>query len=193
MKGAKKSWGVVAGAAAVLVFGVAAAQEPEAAPTAPPVAPELQAQRDVQLSPAQMLQQAETFLPDMERGQRTVRQQLSKAREARDVVKVLCLNDKLTQINVAIRSATDRVTNLRAANTRSDADGARHEFTVLQVLRDRVRTLVTEANQCIGEETGFVGDSRLTVDIDPEIPDDPSDFPDDPFVSTPPTLSSPIQ
>jgi hypothetical protein len=127
----------------------------------------------------------------MEQGAAFVRKQLSDAREARDVVKVLCLNDKLSQIDVAIRSARDRVPNLRGASERNDNDRARHEFTVIQVLRDRVRALVAEANQCIGEETGFVGESEITVDIDPTIPDDPSDFPDEPIVSQPPVISSP--
>ena len=60
------------------------------------------------------------------------------------------------------------------------------------MLRDRVRALVSEANQCIGEETDFLGDSRVIVEIDPNIPDtDPTEFPENPLISTPPVLSSP--
>jgi hypothetical protein len=37
-----------------------------------------------------------------------------------------------------------------------------------------------------------VGNTDVTVDIDPALPDaDPSDFPDDTLVSDPPVLSSP--
>jgi hypothetical protein len=76
--------------------------------------------------------------------------------------------------------------------SQGDTDRAKHEHTVSQVLRDRVKTLVTEAQQCIGEETGFIGDSLVTLDIDPSVADtDPSDFPDDPLVSEPPVLRSP--
>jgi hypothetical protein len=83
---------------------------------------------------------------------------------------------------------------LRAAVGRKDGDRSKHEFTVIQVLHDRVRALLAEANQCIGEETGFVGDSQITVDIDPSIPsDDPSDYPDDPIISNPPIISSPTR
>jgi hypothetical protein len=170
----------------VVAFGAAFAQEGAAPPP-----PDITTQRDVQLTPQQMKTEAEKYLPGMEQGASFVRKQLSEAREARDVVKVLCLNDKLNQIDVAIRSARDRMPNLRSASDRNDSDRARHEFTVIQVLRDRVRALVAEANQCIGEETGFVGDTEITVDIDPTIPDDPSDFPDDPIVSQPPVISSP--
>ena len=63
----------------------------------------------------------------------------------------------------------------------------------IQVLRDRVRSLVAEANQCIGEETGFIGESQVTVQIDPTIPDDPSAYPNDPIISQPPVIASPTQ
>ena len=130
----------------------------------------------------------------MASGAGTVRRQLEEARAARDVVKVLCLNDKLTQLDVAIRSARDRYAAFMSAAERGDLERTRHEFTVLQVLRDRARELVAEANQCIGEETGYVGESRVTWDIDPAVPDtDPSEYPEDELISIPPTVSSPTQ
>jgi hypothetical protein len=188
----KTGWVVATAAVLVGGFGVAGAQTAPAAPT-PPTA-ETGAQRDVQLTPEQMLAEGDRHVPEMERGASVVRRQLEQAREARDVVKVLCLNDKLNQIDVATRSGRDRLTSLRAAVGRKDADRSKHEFTVIQVLRDRVRALLAEANQCIGEETGFVGDSQITVDIDPAIPEeDPSDYPDDPMVSDPPVISSPTR
>jgi hypothetical protein len=187
----KKGWAAASAIVILSAIGGAMAQPaPAAAPATPPA--DVGARRDVALTPAQMLSEGEKYLPEMDRGAAIVRRQLEQAREARDVVKVLCLNDKLNQIDVAIRSARDRVPALRSASNRNDQDRAKHEFTVIQVLRDRVRALVAEANQCIGEEAGFIGDSRVTVDIDPSIPQtDPSEFPDDPLVSDPPVLSSP--
>jgi hypothetical protein len=172
------------------LIGIAGAQTDTAAPA--PV--EVGAQQDVSLTPQQMLGEAERYVPAMDQGGSTVRRQLSKAREDKDVVKVLCLNDKLTQIDVAVRSAQDRLSSLRAAVTRSDADRSKHEFTILQVLRDRVRTLVTEANQCIGEEFDSLGESQVTVEIDPNIPDtDPSVIPSEPIIAQPPLVSSPVR
>lgn len=184
----KRLWGLGVAVAILGVFGVAVAQE--GAPTPPP---DVTVQKDVKLTPAQMRDEAETYLPEMERGASTVRRQLSDAREKRDVVKVLCLNDKLNQIDVATRSARERMPNLRGAAEKNEADNSKHEFTVIQVLRDRVRSLVAEANQCIGEETGFIGETQVTVDIDPTLPDDPSSFPPDPIVSQPPIIASPTQ
>src|SRR5690606_17432902 len=186
-----KGWAIFSDVAVVCGFGIAAAQTDT--PPLPPV-PEVTEQQDVQLTPAQMLTEANKYLPRMEQGQATVRRQLAQAREQRDVVKTLCLNDKLTQIDVAMRTARDRIASLKSAVGRNDADRSRHEFTVIQVLRDRVRSLVSEANQCIGEETGFIGESQVVVDIDPNIPEtDPSEFPDDPLISEPPVQTSPTQ
>jgi hypothetical protein len=139
-----------------------------------------------------MLDKVRNMIPQMDRLRATVSSQLDEARKKKDVVKALCLDDKVKQMKLATDTAKDRVVDLTAAASQNDNDRAKHEFTVVQVLRDRVQTLVAEAQQCIGEETGFVGNSDVTVDIDPSLPDaDPSDFPDDSLVSDPPVLSSP--
>jgi hypothetical protein len=139
-----------------------------------------------------MSAEANNYMLRMEQGATAVRTQLTQSRQQRDVVKVLCLNDKLNQIDVAIRSARDRMGTLKAAAGRNDPDRSRHEFTVIQVLRDRVQSLVAEANQCVGEETGFIGDSRVTVSIDPSIPEiERPEGPDDPILSDPPPLTTP--
>ena len=191
MGSTRKARGLLTLLALIGVAGVATAQPtPPPQKTQPPV--QLGTGRDVTLTIDEMVAQAKGYLPAMDRGAAVVRRQLADAREKRDVVRVLCLNDKLNQIDLATRTASDRVEGLNAAAGQQDLDRTKHEFTVVRVLRDRVNTLVTEANQCIGEETGFVGESKVTVDVDPNLPDtDPSDFPDDPLVSQPPVLGTP--
>jgi hypothetical protein len=148
--------------------------------------------QDVSLSPPQMLERVRGMVPEMDQLRGTVAAQLADAKRKKDVVKALCLDDKVKQMKLATDTAKDRVVDLTSAVSQNDPDRSKHEFTVIQVLRERVQTLVAEAQQCIGEETGFVGNTDVTVDIDPAVPDtDPSDFPDDPLVSEPPVLSSP--
>jgi len=64
---------------------------------------------------------------------------------------------------------------------------------ILQVLKDRVDQLVKEANQCIGEEAGFIGESQVSLQVDPNIPDNNTDqLGNDPeIISEPPVLASP--
>ena len=187
-----KSWAFMAGVIAFGAIGGAGAQPAPTDGVPPPI--ELNASQEAELSPQQQVAKGREYVNGMARSSAVVRRQLSEARQARDVVKVLCLNDKLNQIDVALRSARDRLNTLKGAVERNEAERSRHEFTILSVLNDRVRTLVSEANQCIGEETGFVGDSSVTVDIDPSIPDtDPVDLPIDSIISQPPVAKSPIR
>jgi hypothetical protein len=185
MKTAGYLRGIVAMFAVVGSLGGASAQEP--APT-DPAAPAAEAEPT---TPAEMLEAAKAALPVMDRNAQIVRRQLTIAREQKDVVKALCLNDKLNQIDLAVRTATDRVADLESAASANDLERTRHQYTVVMVLRDRVNTLVSEANQCIGEETGFVGESAVTVEVE-GVPDtDPSEYPTDPLVNPPPMTSPP--
>lgn len=140
-------------------------------------------QRKTSLTPQEQLSESAKHIGRMEASASGVRKMLEEARKQRDVVKTLCLNDKLSQIDVAIRSGRDRRTQLQAAVGRNDAELSNHEFTILTVLRQRSEQLVAEANQCIGEEAAFVGDTRTNVTIDPGIPADETPYP-----STDPTL-----
>lgn len=150
-------------------------------------------ERHPQLSPQDELTQATTIIARMDQASGTVRRQLEGARAARDVVKTLCLNDKLSQIDVATRSAKDRQTALQAAAQRNDSELSNHEFTILTVLGQRAQQLTAEANQCIGEEVAFVGQTQVVTEVDPNLPgEDNTAYPpgDTTLISGPPVCTS---
>lgn len=134
-------------------------------------------QRKTTLTTQEQLDEAKKHLARMDSAGASVRKMLAEARQQRDVVKTLCLNDKVSQIDVANRTAKDRQQQLEDAAKRNDAELANHNFTIITVLRQRAEQLVAEANQCIGEESAFVGDTKTTVSIDPEIPPDEAPYP----------------
>src|SRR5882724_6234763 len=186
-----KPWAIACLAVVTLTgVGVAVAQE-GGVPTPPTAGTKnVNGGEDVNLNPKDMLEKVRGMVPEMDQLRATVAQQLADAKKKKDVVKALCLDDKVKQMKLATDTAKDRVVDLTSAVSQNDPDRSKHEFTVIQVLRERVQTLVAEAQQCIGEETGFVGNTDVTVTIDPAIPGaDPSDFPDDPLVSELPVLS----
>jgi len=176
----------------ITLTGVAIAQEGGGASPPANGATHVSGGADVSLTPKQMLDSARVMVPDMDRLRGVVTEQLTDAKAKKDVVKALCLDDKVKQMKLATDTAKDRVLDLTAAAGQNDNDRSKHEYTVIQVLRERVQTLIAEAQQCIGEETGFIGSSNVTVDVDSALPDtDPSEYPDDTLVSEPPVLSSP--
>src|SRR5579863_1480472 len=104
----------VAAFALLLGHGIAAAQaQAQGAPAAPDATAGLA--RPVTLTPQEELAQSEGILSRMDTSRSVVRRQLEQARAQRDVVKTLCLNDKLNQLDVAIRSARERRQALEAA------------------------------------------------------------------------------
>lgn len=128
-------------------------------------------ERRPQLSFAEELSQGDISVGRIDAAAGAVRKQLEVARAVEhDSVKTLCLNDKLSQLDVAYRSARDRRGDLASAVQRTDSELATHEFTILTVLRQRAEQLGAEAQQCIGAEVAFVGQTAVSADVNPTLP-----------------------
>jgi hypothetical protein len=191
MRTSKIGWGLsVCALSSLAFFGAADAQSPRGA--TPPVSEtSVGMEREVNLNPQEQVKRGDGYLARIAATGANVRHMLEQARAQRDVVKTLCLNDKLNQIDVAQRSAEDRRGALGQAAQRNDPDLANHEFTILTVLRQRVEQLGAESNQCIGEELTLIGESKVTTVIDPNLPnEDSSAYPEYPVVSVPPQCAS---
>lgn len=174
--------------------GIAKAQAPSFGPPAPP--PPADASfglaRQVSASPQDQLAETDAHLNRIEAARASIRRLLETARAQRDILKTLCLNDKLNQMDVALRSARERRQSLEAAARRGDADLANHEYTILTVLRQRAEQISAEANLCIGKEAEIVEtENAISTDIDPGLPqEDPSEYPHQPVILEPATCTS---
>jgi hypothetical protein len=143
------------------------------------------------LSPEEQTAEADRHITRMEQTSRGVSKQVEGARQKADVVKTLCLNDKLSQVNVAVRSAKDWRQQLGAAIQRKDTEAADHKFTLVTVLRQRTDQLGAEANQCIGSEAVVLGDAKVTTTVDPTIPQDQANYPPGPGGEPVTTITQP--
>jgi len=180
---------------AAFVLGVSgsATAQPAPAPPVPPPSGQVGFERSPKLSLQEESAQGETIISRIDQATSTVRRQLDSARQGRDVIRSLCLSDKLSQVDVASRSARDRQGALQAAVQRGDTELANHEMTILTVLRQRAEQLTAEANQCLGEEVAFVGQTQVITQVDPNLPSGDTTFypPTDPtLVSAPPQCTS---
>jgi hypothetical protein len=151
---------LVAGGAVALIAGTAAAQNPN--PTS------ISFGGNVQTSGADMLAKAQTLVSSASAAATTVSGQLQQARKDKDVVKTLCLNDVLSQIDTAQRTMTQRQTQLQSASGANDTELMNHEFTILSVLGQRVAQLQTQASNCIGT-TDVSANESVIMSIDPGI------------------------
>ncbi len=132
----------------------------------------VEARRRAELSPQDELAEARRI---EQRGQtisRRIQSMLDQARRDKDIVRLTCLNDKLTQINTNLRTLSDRIGRLQSAIEAGDTDRRDHEFTVISVLDQKLRNLEQEANQCIGQDAFETGATRVEVDVEPGTPEE---------------------
>jgi hypothetical protein len=91
---------------------------------------------------------------------------LNDARKESDIIRITCLNDKLTQINANLRNAQQR---LEALTSAVDRDTRNHEYLVLMVLKQKLKTLDQEAGQCVGQDIFETGNTQVTTEVDPSV------------------------
>lgn len=129
------------------------------------------------LTAGDMEANAESMLEKMRSSRKYVQNLLDAARKEKDIIKITCLNDKLTQINVSVRTFEDRMVSMRTALKTGDREAVNHEYNILSVLGQKVDGLRLEAEACIGESEGYLGKTEITV-VRPEgeAELDPTDF-----------------
>jgi hypothetical protein len=148
-------------------FGIAVAQDGASDDDAElPVRRRVVLSADEQLAEGARIEETGTDLS------RRLLSMLDEARRDRDIIRVTCLNDKLTQTNAHIRTVQSRRSNLQEAVTTNDDNRRNHEFTVLTVLGQHFRTLEQEANACVGQDLFETGSTRVDVEVDPSTPEE---------------------
>jgi hypothetical protein len=175
---------LVAAALGATGFGIAIAQD-EAAEDGEGEEAEVEVGRRAAVTPQEQLAEAARIDERGEQISRRVMAMLDEARRERDIIRVTCLNDKLTQINAHRRTLESRRNNLQEAVDTADDSRRNHEFTVITVLSQHFRTLEQEANSCIGQDIFETGTTRVVTDIDPDVPEEDLTLPEPPPPSIP--------
>ncbi len=74
---------------------------------------------------------------------------LEEARSSKDVVKLTCVNDKLTQIKGLLRISETADVNLQESVARKETTTSDHEYTKVSIAGSKVQQLRAEAEQCM--------------------------------------------
>ncbi len=89
---------------------------------------------------------------------------LEQARNLKDVIRLNCVNEKLTQIKGFIRIAEQADVALQENVAKKEELGANHEFTKIEIAAQRVAQIRAEAEACGGTEVyGGVTGTEATV------------------------------
>lgn len=132
------------------------------------------------LSPREMTEEAAKLIGEMDAMHLRVLELQKSARNAKDVIKLNCVNEKLLAVKQLMNIADAAKTDLTEAISGDDRDAQVAKYGQVVLAHERATAERDEAEGCIGEELIFVGPTKVEVD-GPTIPDDPTDDPQDPF------------
>ncbi|MEO6954495.1 MAG: hypothetical protein ABI321_22040 [Polyangia bacterium] len=140
------------------------------------------------LTPEETLSRAHQMQGQMAATEKRVVALQRRAETKRDMVMVNCTSDKLVQVRGYLAVGNQSVASIELAAQKHD-DGARnHGFDRTNIVYQKVLVLGTEAEGCAGEDVSYVGETRVDVEVDPNIPvDDPTI----PIAGVPPTATRP--
>lgn len=162
--------GLLAATLALVGAGFAAAQDAGTDDATTDDGAAMEVQRRADLTPADQVAEGQRLLSNGQSLSTRVQGMLDEARRQGDVLRVTCLDDKLTQINAHVRTLGDRVEALQESVRLSDGDRQNHEYTVITVLGQNLTQLDRGANECIGSDMYETGTTRVVTTIDPATP-----------------------
>jgi hypothetical protein len=167
----------------LLLAPLALAQTPPAPAT--PAAPLIVVDEKASAVPdGQKLSRSAAAVTQMRGTLKVVLAKLEEARNTKDVVKLNCVNEKLTQVKGLLRISEQSDVALQEAVAKKEETSADHEYTKVTIAQSKVEALRGEAEQCIGA-LAFRTDENLSVEVvTPELPGG------DPTNPPPPTLAT---
>jgi hypothetical protein len=167
----------------LLAAGLASAQDarPAGRPSGPAAVALPVLEKASEVKDEDKLERSAKALGTMREALRTVLEKLEEARRTKDVVKLNCVNEKLTQIKGLLRISETADVALQEAVTRKDGTAAEHEYTKVMIANQKVAQLRSETEECIGQ-LAFRTDENLSVEVE-----EPRDLPGgDPTRPSPP-------
>jgi hypothetical protein len=116
-------------------------------------------------TPDQMLNLADKYGKEMKTAGEHAENLRILAYRSRDLIRMTCVDDKLTQIMVVIKLAEPRIASL--AGVQGDPLVLRQHFSIVQQAHDRVAELALEAEQCMGDTLSAVSIGRIKEEEPP--------------------------
>lgn len=147
---------------------------------------EVELRRIADLTDADMLSQAETIQTRAVRVSRRLMTLLDESRQDRDIIRVTCLNGRLTEAHATEGSIELRVVQLREATESGDRGQRDHHYTVLVVLDRNMGQHERDGNECIGADAFNTGQTQVTTVVADGSPEeDISEIPDEQALPVP--------
>jgi hypothetical protein len=149
----------------LVAASIAAAQRPAPAPQPTP-APRFglpRSEEDQNLSAPERVARSASHLERMRAVLKSVLKYLEEAREKRDVIKLNCVNEKLTAVKGLLKMSEQADVAMQEALARRDEETGRDEYDKISIARGKVDQLLTESEACVGELSVYSGDTIVEM------------------------------
>jgi hypothetical protein len=178
----------------LLLAPLALAQTPPPPPRTPAAPLSVPDEKASEVPDATKISRSSADVAQMRATLKSVLGKLEEARNTKDVVKLNCVNEKLTQVKGLLRISEQSDVALQEAVAKKDQTSADHEYTKVTIASSKVEQLRGEAEQCIGA-LAFRTDENLSVEVvTPELPGgDPTNPPPPTPASICPPPASPVK
>lgn len=94
---------------------------------------------------------------------------LAEARQEQNAVKANGINEKLTTMKGLLKFSENTNSNLQEALSRKDFETSDHEFGKIYANHKKMKQLLLEAKNVVGQEENYSGGTDMQVDADPSL------------------------
>ena len=99
---------------------------------------------------------------------------LEEAREEKDVVKLNCVNEKLTAVKGLLKISEQADVSMQEAVARRDVEVSSHEFEKITIAHRKSEQLLAESEACVGELAVYAGDTQVELVVENVPGNDPT-------------------
>ncbi len=107
-------------------------------------------------------------LEEMKRILSRVKELRREARDSNDIVKLNCVNEKLSTIKGLLKVSEQAYKVFQEESLARNLLGLRHEADKILTARDKSAQLGADSEICIGEFAVYSGETELRTEVDPE-------------------------
>lgn len=142
----------------------AGGEAPVPAPVPGPAPIDPSAVQKSTISGDEMLGQGREYRRDINSVTMQIQVQSEQAKADKDVIRLNCLLDKLTQVKVNGNIMDQALQSLQESVSRHDESAQLHEYTRITIINQKAQVLRAEADACVGAETNYVGPTKVVVE-----------------------------
>jgi hypothetical protein len=116
---------------------------------------------------SRFVSEADEALASMQTSMQKGLDEVKKAREEKDALRLTCVNEPVTAMKGVLRVATDAVSDLKESVATQQSAQARREFRRVKKSKANMDNLLSEAQTCAGADSS-VSSTSVTVTVDPD-------------------------